>query len=254
MPLPEITITDDMVNKHGLSQSYSSGLEYTLINHKNQMLIPFVTCKDYINDTIWAIVNKKTAMIYGVEVNPNKAGFVANLRQLRIVVREKTLAFDPFFDSMVNSVNFINDSFKNMPTFPEINIEAVANFEGKKCVVMNFPIKFMLAGPLMSTLFIYIRSGQKYDRNHKEYPTPLKYINNMSKIPGASYRGPDAGDIKGSRKLVYRLAKGRLRKLFSLSMKENYGATHRVSTVHNNYGIRDYVNNKRFEKMFHKTF
>lgn len=254
MELTEIKIDSQNLPASHLSQSYSSGFEYSIINDSGMLLMPFMTCKDYMNDFIWAVVNKRRASIYGLTVDPTKPDFKVNLKNLRIVVRDKNKNFEDFYKSIQNSINFINDSFKNLPTFPEIKILNYFKYDGNKGLVINLPLKYTLAGPIMSTFFLYLRSGHKYDRNHELYKTPLKYINNMGKIEGASYRPADRGDMKASRKLMYRLVKFGLRRYFKIDFKTNYNANHNIDTIHNNYGIRSYTNSKRFTKMFHTTF
>lgn len=254
MTLTEINLDGSKLKATHLSQSYSSGFEYSIINHENTLLMPFMTCKDYMNDFVWAIVNKKKASIYGLVVDPNDKNFNVKLTDVRIVLRDTTKQFDVFKDGITKSVNFINDSFKNLPTFKEVKILNSFKFNDNKGLVLNLPIKYMLAGPIMSTLFLYLRSGHKYDRGHAEYYTPLKYINNIGKIEGAAYRANDKADMKASRKLMYRLVKFGLKRFFAIDMKKNYKESHVIDTVHNSYGIRSYVSNKRFGKQFHLSF
>lgn len=241
MPTKVITITDELVTGQHLNQVYSHGFEYAVINDKDQMITPFVTCKDYFNDMVWALVHNKSAGIYGFKLDPSKAGFYADLNKLRIVIRDKSKKFEDVLNGISNSVELLNETFKELKFLPKLKVTCTANYSDGQCVVVNFPKKFMIIPPVMSSLFLFLRSGQKFDSSHTEFGTARSYIENMSKISGSSYTSSDKSDMKHTLTMIDMIKEKKLSSLFSLELNVNYNPKHSIGTIHNYYGIRSYV-------------
>ncbi|MBU1082646.1 MAG: hypothetical protein KKB59_19330 [Spirochaetes bacterium] len=55
-----------------LNQAYGMGIEFALLDKKGRQVMPFVYCKDYLQDKIWSSLHKKPINIFGLVCDGKK--------------------------------------------------------------------------------------------------------------------------------------------------------------------------------------
>lgn len=73
-------------NTSNIGQDYSEGLEYAFVSSKGEMCHPFIYCKDFLHDIIYAQVNKSKLSIFGFQHNP-EVDPAPDMRRLRLLLR-----------------------------------------------------------------------------------------------------------------------------------------------------------------------
>lgn len=242
MKIEELELKTNLMPKNvSLAQVYSGGLEYAPLNEDNEMLNAFVTCKDFFNELVFSIVNNKKVGIWGFQMDPTIKDFKADINNLRIALRIKgSDDIDGLLDKIIKSVDFVNDSFKDLG-FKKVEILGIGVLKEQKTVVITMPSDFSMYPPIMSAFLLYIRAGVTYDKSNELCKTPEDYINNLGKIPCKIRRASDPGDMAHSLALIKRMTTEGTEKFFKKDYKANYPATVNVGTLHNNFGIRSYM-------------
>lgn len=254
-PLIEVK---EFEQKDHLSQIYAAGLEYSILNKKNEMLLPYIFCKDWASDLVWAILNKKKAQIYGITCD--YVGKEENLLGLRILVRNSAIENNDFFAQIQNSINLINDYFKlvfkiKKPAKIEINNYLMTKKGDKETLtlVLNLPFVFLSSPPLLSLLLLLIRCGVKYTENPLEYlkdiSTPLDKTKYPPQYKIQGIQQNDSSYIEKALPLLEEMVKIKFSNIFKRKLNENWPEKSNTSQIHNSSGIVGFSNYyKKYKK------
>lgn len=215
-----------------INQIYSMGLEFAVASDTRQCC-DFVYCKDFLQDTIWAVLHDAPVDIYQFKFNPKNNCFDVN-GFTRILVANES---DEFFHQKIpNCIDFINQ------------IETVLHL--KKTVAYqceNSPEKYlpsgvfmlkgsqrwMLAPPLMSMYTLLLRCGFVHEIGNDFMTTINKIISGEIQ----QYQTSDQEYLASSLAGIQIILKLGYRKIFYKDMKKNYPQNVSVSTLHHYCGI-----------------
>lgn len=250
------------VNPVHISQIYSRGLEYTMLNSKNEMLLPWVFCKDFLSDLVWASIHKKKASIYGIEYNGVDSPMP--MKGARIGLRNSDISAEDFTKGVKNSVRLVNDFFALTGKFPNMKIAGTEKFHIEKqvykdgryqkvendseIVVVKVPHKFLSAPPLMSLLTMLLRCGIYYGEKSSE---PLDYLKKMVFDKWDNIEPNDKQYTKKSWKFIYGLTYKGVRSFIRFTPRDNWPTSATINKIHEKTGIRSYAGYMKRNEKFH---
>lgn len=221
---------------HSLSQIYSQGLEYSLINKDNIAITPYFYCKDFMGECVHGMKYQKKGSIYGFSYDFTKKK--EEIKGLRILLRND-LQDDVLFEtSIVNSIKLVNAYFKLVGKFGEVEIknsfQSLKKVDKKLTLVLNLPFEFLVAPPLLSLLLLLLRCGN----NYKEDSDPLEYIQGIAEGKITGVGSNDSFYIKQSLELIKEMTRVKL--YSSKNFSQNWPEEASTSWMHNSTGIVSY--------------
>jgi hypothetical protein len=180
-------------HKSGISQVYSTGLEYAFLSHDYKQQLPWVYCKDFLHDAIFSLLHNTHLSLFGYTYNPNQDP-KPNLRRMRLMVAN---ASDKNFgDKIPAAIDFVNQVEKVMKVPSMSRVFSCPNPPKRyaNCGVYLFSGsgKWLLAPPMVSMYTLMVRSGFAHTTGESYKETIDKIIN--GKIPG--YQSSDAHQLK----------------------------------------------------------
>lgn len=221
-----------------MAQIYSKGLEFAFFNEENTQCHPFAYCKDFLQDAIWAQLNKSSASIYGFSykhgTNPP-----LDLKQTRMGVRNK--GDTEFAAKCTKAHTFIKEMEADLG-FTLSECASLGMFQGGKDEVFVYSSdqKWMHSPVLISLYTLALRVGMTYEgggwRGHFE---------------GAkSYLGSnDKGYTASAKKALDKIIGKDIAEVFAPKVEDNYPEDCNVSGMHNNSGIVSFANGNVNEKV-----
>ncbi len=224
--------------KSSLNQIYSKGMECALCSPKDEQCHPFVMCKDWLQDAIWAFLHKKQASIYGFSYSPDKNPAL-DLDTIRLVVvnsQDKAL-----LNKIENTISFINQfekHFKLKRTKAYIIDNPPKKYEACGAVQFVSSGRWAMSPPMISLYSLLIRAGFMV-------PKGTNFIEALDKIQSGdipSYQIHDKSYLTQSRKVIDNMLKLGYRVFFKGEVKENYPENVNISSLHNNSGIVSLAN------------
>jgi hypothetical protein len=232
------------------AQIYSHGFEYaTCTKHNNRkntlkQLIPFIYCKDFLHDVVWAAVNNKKYGIYGLNYDPTTSPDNSlSLDKVRLAVRDKSIPSNDMITNMRNTTNFLN-AVEKICKFSPTTINSVISTEQPGAIKKpeskkkaTFAGIFLVEGdkrwihapPLLSLYTLLLRVGFKY----VEGENPIEYINKAVK---GGFRDSHYLTSLINAKLIPLLFEKNV-SMFNSNIKDNYPSDKDSSYVHNQLGI-----------------
>ena len=230
-------ITDWFSDK-SMNQIYSTGLEFAFVNEAGKQCHAFAFCKDYLQDAVWAQINKSKAAIYGFSyehgVNPP-----LDFNSMRMAVRNKG---DKDFKAKCEKALAFIQQIDAAQGFEPTEMIFGGKYKDKTDDVFVYVSdKRWLHSPVFVSFYsLCLRVGMTYDGGDWK-----------SHFGGAkSYIGRNDKSYTGSAKKVLDKVIGKeLEELFAAKIDDNYPSDCGVSGLHNYSGIVSYANNNVPEKV-----
>jgi len=163
-----------------LHEIYSTGMKYAFISNDWKQSHTFVLCKDFLQDAVWATVNKCESNIYGFHFRPGENAPV-DLSRVRIAVRHKNPKFE---EDCLRALTFIREldaAQKFEPT--ELHFGGLFNGAGEKVYVFVGDKRWLHSTVLLSLYALAIRVGMTYNGIgwKRHYGTAKKYFGTNDK-------------------------------------------------------------------------
>jgi hypothetical protein len=210
----------------GMSQIYDSGLEFAFISSDGEQCHAFAYCKDYLQDAIFATLNKKAANIYGFTykygVNPP-----LDLEVTRLAVRHK--GRKDLRELCANSGKFIQLLDKAMG-FQETQVVYSGNYKDGENEVFSFigDKRWMHSPVLISLYSLAIRVGLSYTKGdwRTHFEGAESYLNKN-----------DKRYTEQAKEALDKIIGKRIEDVFAAKIEDNYPAIADIYSLHNNSGI-----------------
>lgn len=222
-------------------QVYAKGIEYALVSDKNEQCHPFVWCKDFLHDVVYASVNKRSFEVYKFKYDP-KASPNPSLKKLKILVtnsKDKKLQNKvPDCLDFINQIeSFLNMEFTNVKDCcnPPSGYEKVFLFIANK--------RWINSPPMLSLYSLFIRIGFSHEIGDNFLTTLEKIKLNVIK-PYQRYDKKWLLEIQTALDKIFKIGD---KKIFSKDIKKNYPSDMVIDTVHNRMGIIGYANDIRLK-------
>jgi hypothetical protein len=218
--------------KQNLNEIYSSGMQYAMVSRVGELCTPFIHCRDYINEAIWATLHQKPASIYGFTYNPKTMPPIdlENIRLLLVNSQDKSL-----IEKANNVIEFINQFEKHLHldlSVAEVVTDGIPNkYNGGLLIVGSG--RWQEAPPLLSMYTLLLRVGF----THKIGDSWENTINNILNGSVAPYQKNDKNYLVSAKKAIDDIMKIGYRPFFYVEPKKNYPENIDIGTLHNSSGI-----------------
>ncbi len=212
----------------GMNQIYSSGLEFAFISAEGKQCHAFAYCKDFLQDAVWATLNKSSASIYGFSyvhgTNPP-----VDLSVMRLGVRLSNSKPGELEKMCLNSVKFLREVDKEQGFAPtDILLGGKRKGEKSDTFVFVSDPKWLYSPVMVSWYSLLVRVGMTYAGGdwRKHFDGAKSYLGrNDKRYTTSSKAGVD--------KLVGKQPNT----IFAKTFSGNYPKGVVVSAMHNNGGI-----------------
>jgi hypothetical protein len=217
-----------------LCEGVSTGLEFAYVTKDGVQCSQFCHCKDYLQDAIWGLVNKKSCEVYGFRYKA-KAKLQPTLAEMRVVVvnqsdqklREKIPASLDFMNQIEEALGMTKKS-----TATECENAPLQYTKGGAWLFVSS--KRFLQSPVMISLYtLLIRTGFSHTLG-----TPfMDTINGVRSGKIVPYSSVDKGYWGKAIKGFERILKHGDRKIFYKDIGKNFSRKVEPYTIHNDSGI-----------------
>ncbi len=233
------------VKDNGLNQIYSTGMQLSIVNGTNRRVIPWILCKDYVQDLIWGTVNQKPISQYGYSFKPEMHSLTENGNKL--LIRNKDVTNEELIEWLESSMAFVNAFFRKCYSCKRIKIMGHYYDGAHIVIVINFPEEFFIAGPLSSLFLLMIRVGGFFKKEgFASYLDVIENINDPVKGDKITFKcSPhnDRGYLRGSYKLIKHMLKNGIDSVFQDIPEMNWHKDLNSEQIHNNTGIVSFTKN-----------
>ncbi len=210
-----------------LHQTIWEGLQYSLLSPDYNQGHPFVYCKEFILDAVWATLNNQSTDVYGFKYNPELNP--VSINPLKMLVRNLE---DPNFkDKVPNCLKFINKLEKEFG-FSKTQVELCENAEKAYTAQFIISEQWLHAPPLLSLLTLMIRIGMIYNGKENIWNHSFKVSNKLLK----SYQIKDDQHLRDSYDCIQDLIKTNCRR-FNAHRLDNWPKNVRGIYIHEFGGI-----------------
>ncbi len=168
--------------KFWVAQTYKEGLEYAFLSSDNKQCGPFVFCKEFLIDSVWAQLHQVPINLYNFLYDPRPESPdcdpAVDLHKCRVLLRHRT---DPSLKDRVGSMlNFMN-GMEDLFGFKRSTLAQVENPPPRKdpenepfpTYCLSSPKRWMHAPPLLSFYALLVRVGMGFKGNP---PEAMDYI------------------------------------------------------------------------------
>lgn len=219
-----------------IAQTYEKGLEYAFLSKDLKQCGPFVYCKEFLVDSVWATTNKKSIDLYGFYYSPYMDAPV-DLEKCRVLLRHRTDGgFAKQIKPLVKFLNGIEKAFG----FDKTKLQQVSNppqeynfnytnKESHPVYCLEGSKEWMQAPPMVSLYVLLMRCGMGYRSGD-----PMKYLHDLSEGKAMSYSSRDNTYIRKSYKTILRLIET---KCECFKKTDNWPSTSRQFLLHEYSGI-----------------
>lgn len=216
----------------GMAQIYSSGLEFAFISAAGEQCHAFAYCKDFLQDAVWATLNKSSAAIYGFSyvhgTNPP-----VDLDNMRLGVRLKGKGGEDMENMCKKAQTFLQE-VDLLQGFAPTELLLGGKRKGESHDTFVFVSdKAWLHSPVMVSLYsLLVRVGMTYEGGgwRKHFDSAKKYLGNN-----------DSSYTKSAQKGVDKIVGKKPDELFAKEFIDNYPKGVNVSAMHNSSGILAYA-------------
>ena len=203
---------------YGLSQIYSSGLEFCFISKDMKQACAFMFCKDFLQDALMATHNKSKINIYGFSYDSKKDNPI-DLDRTRIAV---TNSKDNDFASKIPAMMDFIHQFERKLKLIRSSCYAVENPPTKyaKCgvFIIEGSNRWMRSPPMISLYSLLIRVGF----THKIGNTIEKTMDDLIKGKSKPYQNNDKSQLQGAKTGIDTILKYGYAKVFFNDPKMNF--------------------------------
>lgn len=215
-----------------MAQIYSSGLEYAFVSKEGEQCHAFAYCKDFLQDAVWATLNKSSASIYGFTyqhgVNP-----AVDTEHMRLGVRIKGAKGEGFEEKCKKALVYLQE-IDAVQGFAPTELLLGGKKKGEKHNTYVFVAdKAWLHSSVMVSLFsLLVRVGMTYEGGgwRKHFDGAKTYLGSKDK----SYT---ASAAKGLDKIIGKKPDA----IFAKNFIDNYPKGVNVNAMHNSSGIVAYA-------------
>lgn len=239
---PEVKFGGD----YHTAQIYSMGYEFAFMSQKSaedpyEQATPFVYCKDFLHDAVWAFLNKTSVNIYGFKYDHAKNPPLVTKRTV-LAFRNTQFKKKPkdFHGKREACLEFLQ-KIDRMLGFRPTEIHEVENPDGPTWLIIAD--KGWQHAPTMISLFtLLVRVGCYHTPGAEVSETLDAAEKGKIKIGGSTgYAGNRDGNyVKSSRKGIEVILKHGL-DVFYKKQKDNYPESLRKNGLHDNYGIVNFT-------------
>lgn len=216
------------VSARGAGQIYTSGIEYCFINGDGKQCNSFIFCKDFLQDIVWANINKTSVSPHGFKYVHSKKTAI-NMERTNIAIANQS---DPEMGKKVEgSLDFVNQfagkmHIRRTHLFKCMNPPSMY----KKCGVYLFDGSgmWMNSPPLLSMYTLLLRAGFAHKKGDDCLKTMDKIIN--GKIE--QYQENDQSQLSEAKEAIINIIKVGYRKFFFIDTAKNYPNNVDVYDIH----------------------
>lgn len=219
--------------RQSLNQIYSSGLGFAFASKDNRQIIPFVLCRDFLQDAIQGFLIGSKRTIYGFNYDPTVDHPI-------VVDRTKLLVANATDSNLKGKIPACVDFLNQIERKLRITVTKVRECSNppKKYVrsgVWSFESgrRWMQSPPMISLYTLLIRVGLVHTIGEPFTETLQKVATGALK----GYMGEDKDRLFSGMNGIKRILEIGDKKIFCKDIKSNYPKTIEVSTMHNNCGI-----------------
>lgn len=223
--------------KSGISQVYSSGLEYAFLSKDNKQITPWVFCKDFFQDAIFGHLNQKRASIYGFSYDP-KVDVPLCMESTRMLIanKDETESFVSKVEACVEFMNQIETKLKMKKTIFTKCVSPIERYAKGGVFLLESSKRWMHAPPMISLYTLLVRVGLSHTKGNS-FESTLQDIIDCKKT---SYQSSDRSFVTESHKALKFILNHGDRKVFKSKIKDNYPEKISINSMHNYCGIVSY--------------
>lgn len=217
--------------KTSLSQVYTSGVEFSMVNDKYEQNCVFMTCKDFLQDMIYSHLHQEKINIYNFEYDPAKNPPVSMDKCRILLANSKDKDLSKKVDGILDFINQISQKLKllkfssfSVANPPKKIYNEIFLFEGSG--------KWLSAPVMVSMISLLIRIGAVHKKGD-DYTETFKNLSNGSAKP---YQTNDLNQYTQAAKGIESIIENGYRKFFYIDTLKNYPKIDTYS-MHNNSGI-----------------
>lgn len=228
------------------AQIYSKGYEFALATKKSKssnvfyQATPFVFCKDFLHDAVWAFLNKGQVNIYGFHYKHGK-DLDLYLDNTLLLFRNEEYSGNKkkqFHSVMDNCLEFLRKAEKKMK-FKPTKIHQVD--EGDiPCWLIVGDKKWQHAPPLLSLYTLFIRLGCFHTPGDSVTKTLEKARDKKIGVKSGSFESysgsNDCSYVKSAKEGIEVMLKKGL-EIFHEKQTDNYPSSVAGMNLHNNCGV-----------------
>lgn len=232
-----------------ISQIPKDGMEFAFVSEDYKQIHQLVWCKDFMQDAIFAFVNKQAIEIYGFKYDPALDPPIFMDKTRMLICNWKDQEFETKL--LKNCRDFINQfetalGFEELTTFEKcLNPPPIYRKSG--VFIINASKRWMIAPPMVSLYTLLLRIGVVHTLNQK-FMTTLEQIQSGSLKPynwkpdtkgkyGNDHTENDADFLKNGWLGMNRILVEKDTKIFHKKIESNYPEKIRVYGIHENSGL-----------------
>lgn len=215
-----------------MAQIYSTGLEFAFVSLEGKQCHAFAYCKDFLQDAVWATLNKSSVGIYGFSYVHGKNPPV-DMDNMRLGVRVKGTPKEDMETMCRKALTFLQEVDAGQGFSPsELLLGGQRKGEKSKTFVFVSDPAWLHSPPMVSLYSLLVRVGMTYEGGgwRAHFDNAKKYIGKNDK----TY-------IKSAQKGVNKIIGKDPTKIFAKEIKDNYPTGVSVSSMHNSSGIVAYA-------------
>ena len=216
-----------------LCQAVSGIAEFVMLSDEWEQVTPFMFCKDYMQDAIWARIHKTKASIWGFS-HDGSNGIQPSSKSFKLGVVNAN--DEKFKEKWPNLIEFINQIDEKMGFRKTIFYEAekIPKPAYKKGVLIIDADKRWMHSPTLVSMFtLLIRLGFTHSLG-SDYKELLNEVVSEKK---PSYCNVDASRLKYAIKGINFIINSGFDKVFCDLIEDNYPKSCTTLNMHNNSGI-----------------
>lgn len=160
-------------NTPKISQVYNKGLEYALISEDDKQICPFVYCKDFLQDVVYASVNNRAIQIHKFEYNPHKDGHITTEKTKILIANANDIVFFLRLPIVLDFLHQIEECL-NLEKTELICCEAIPDKYKSGVFLLQADYKWLLSPPLLSLYSLLVRIGFVHTENDSFRNTILR--------------------------------------------------------------------------------
>ena len=226
------------------AQIYSMGFEFAFMSPQEgvyKQATPFVYCKDFLHDAVWALLNKKETSIYSFKYDPEK-NLALDLERTALCMRNTKYRSQERIEKMREScVSFLHE-IEDKLGFEPCEIYPVEHKAGP-CWLILADKGWQHAPPLLSLFTLLVRVGCFHDPKKKSADDTLELVKKgeVKVSDNPEYAGSrDTSYLKQAEKGVAAIFKHGLG-LFHEKQEDNYPPEVATGLLHDGFGIVNFT-------------
>lgn len=202
------------------SESYSYGLEYSLLTPKYKAVHPPVLCKDFLTDIFWSEYTNKRIQIYGFSWTPGR--FAINRRKFHLGIRLRHRGNDAYDNLECPRLQEFLNEFEALVDVPLSKVYVVSD----TAAIVEFDREWTMQPIRLSLYTLLVRVGLRYDgRGVEKWLTHIRVNGN--------------GEVGSYDSSIVKAAESKFNGIFkhkSLSFLQEY-KDYKGSSVHDESGL-----------------